>query len=71
MPQTIETEQGPRALAFDGEHVWVTLYGAQTVAKYRLDGTNVANFAAEEYPRALAFDGEHMWVGNSCREHSS
>ena len=54
-------------MAFDGEHVWVTLYGARTIAKYELDGTNAANFAADEYPRALAFDGKHMWVGNSAK----
>ena len=66
VPQVIETEQGPRSLAFDGEHVWTTLYGVQTVAKYTLDGRNVGNFKAGKYPRALAFDGKHMWVGNSA-----
>ena len=65
IPQTIETEQGPRSFAFDGEYVWVTLYGAQTIAKYSVDGQNVANYKAGAYPRALAFDGENMWVGNS------
>ena len=65
IPQTIETEQGPRSFAFDGEYVWVTLYGAQTIAKYGVDGQNVANYKAGAYPRALAFDGENMWVGNS------
>ena len=64
-PQTIATEQGPRALAFDGTHLWVTLYGVQTVAKYTLDGENVGNYKAGAFPRALAFDGTHMWVGNS------
>ena len=51
-------------MAFDGEHVWVTLYGVETVAKFRLDGRNVGNFRAGGLPRALAFDGQHIWVGN-------
>ena len=66
VPQIIETVQGPRALAFDGEHVWVVFFGAETVAKYSVDGRNIASFSTDSYPRALAFDGEHMWVGKSA-----
>ena len=63
--ETFETEQGPRSLVFDGEHMWVTIFGEQTVDKYSHEGENLGTFKAGPFPRALAFDGESIWVANS------
>ena len=62
---TFDTEQGPRSFAFDGEHLWVTLYGVQNVSKFDLQGRNKGTFKAGKYPRALAYDNKNIWVGNS------
>ena len=55
VPQTIETIQGPRALAFDGEHVWVVFFGAETVAKYSVDGRNIASFSTDSLSTRAGF----------------
>lgn len=68
MPQTIETEQGPRALAFDGEHLWVGNSAENSVLRLSLDGEVVDTVSIgtpDRSPAALLFDGESIWVAAS------
>ncbi|MCX8251687.1 MAG: hypothetical protein OTJ98_07510, partial [Dehalococcoidia bacterium] len=64
----IETFGGirtPGDLAFDGENVWVTMVGENTVSKLDSDGQIIATYPVGMTPRPIAFDGEFMWVGNN------
>jgi hypothetical protein len=54
----------PDQLAFDGEHIWVTNWGPDTVTKIRAsDGTIIGVYPAGSNPNPIAFDGYHIWVG--------
>jgi outer membrane protein assembly factor BamB len=56
---------GPRRVAFDGTHIWVTNFSANSVSKLRAsDGFVVANYPAGSGPVSIAFDGAFIWVGN-------
>jgi glutamine cyclotransferase len=56
---------GPRRVAFDGTHIWVTNSSANMVSKLRAsDGFVVANYPAGSGPVSIAFDGAFIWVGN-------
>ncbi len=55
----------PSRLAFDGTHIWVTNFNANTVSKLRAsDGFVVGNYPAGSGPASIAFDGAFIWVGN-------
>ena len=56
--------EGPRAMMFDGDHIWATHLADSTVSKWSLDGTLVGTYSAGNRPRSLAFDGENVWVAN-------
>ncbi len=54
----------PDQLAFDGEHMWVTNWGPDTVTKFRAgDGAIIGVYPAGSNPNPIAFDGYHIWVG--------
>jgi outer membrane protein assembly factor BamB len=56
---------GPARLAFDGTHIWVTNFSANTVTKLRAsDGFVVGNYPGGSGPASIAFDGAFIWVGN-------
>ncbi|MFC1957399.1 hypothetical protein ACFLX0_01075 [Chloroflexota bacterium] len=53
----------PRALAFDGENIWVATTGDSNVRKLDVsDGTVLGTYAVGENPYDLLFDGENIWV---------
>jgi hypothetical protein len=59
----------PRGIAFDGDHIWVTNYGGNSVTELNAsDGSLVRTLSAGYYgfsgPIGVAFDGSHIWVTN-------
>jgi len=55
----------PRAMAFDGLHVWVASNWSGTLTKIRAaDGAVVDNYSLSIYPCALTLDGLNMWVAD-------
>jgi hypothetical protein len=63
--ETIETEDGPSALAFDGDHIWVSQYNHDYLLKIRAsDGYEEASFSAYgmSLPVDLVFDGLRVWA---------
>lgn len=67
----LKLDLAPRALAFDGEHVWVasSLERGDTLAKIRAsDGEVIRIIPFDGRPAALAFDGEHIWVANASND---
>ena len=57
---TFPTERGPRALAFDGQSMWVANSLNNSVSKFALDGTPLTSIPVGAYPSALAFDGQSI-----------
>ena len=55
----------PRALTFDGDHIWIANLGDDSVSKMSLDGTVIDTYGVGSQPQALAFDGESIWVGTN------
>jgi TolB protein len=63
---TYPVGDGPLALAFDGEHIWVAQGGDDTVMKLRAsDGVVLSTHRVGAGPVALAFDGSSIWVANA------
>ena len=65
---TFQAGLTPRALAFDGETMWVANAGDSSVTRLTIDGEVLANFAVGGgfvSPSALLFDGEYMWLAAS------
>ena len=58
----------PRDLIFDGQHLWVSNMGSDSVSKLALDGELVGEFPAGSLPQALAFDGQDLWVTTAIGE---
>jgi hypothetical protein len=56
----------PDQMVFDGEHIWVTIYGDNKVAKIRAsDGAVIGTYDSVcGHPNALAFDGTFIWVAS-------
>ena len=55
----------PRAMVFDGFHIWVVNEGDNTVTKLRAwDGAVIGTYPTGNSPRAIVFDGAHVWVAN-------
>ncbi len=64
-PATVAVGSGPRGVAFDGTHVWVTATWADQV--WKIDPTTnsvVTAVGVGDGPIGIAFDGSHMWVAN-------
>jgi hypothetical protein len=60
---------GPRGVAFDGTHIWVTNYGGRSVTEFNAsDGSWVRTLSGDSYrlhgPQGVAFDGTNLWVAN-------
>ena len=55
---------GAIAVAFDGENIWVTGYGADTVTKMSKGGNVLAVYKVGGNPIGVAFDGASIWVAN-------
>ena len=56
----------PNDVAFDGQNIWVTNGGDDTVTKLRpSDGTVLGTFNVGSQPYGIAFDGANIWVVNS------
>jgi hypothetical protein len=65
LPPQFAVGASPHGLAFDGENVWVTNSGSDTVTKLRAsDGALVGTFEVGTYPMGIAFDGSFIWVAN-------
>jgi DNA-binding beta-propeller fold protein YncE len=56
--------QGPTALAFDGENVWVASNWINMVIMLNTDGEILKEITVGEWPSGLVFDGESIWVSN-------
>ena len=63
--QTIPGIHSPRAITYDGEHIWVANIGKDTVTKMTADGHIAGSYSVGSGPKALEFDGEHIWVANN------
>jgi len=56
---------GPRAVAFDGTHIWAANGFSASVTKLRAsDGAVVGTFPCGNLPWGIAFDGTNIWVAN-------
>ena len=56
---------GPRAVAFDGTHIWAANGFSASVTKLRAsDGAVVGTFPRGNLPWGIAFDGANIWVAN-------
>jgi hypothetical protein len=68
---TLGTAQGiPNSghwgMAFDGEHVWVTNSGANSVTKIRAGDKNVVGtYPTGQTPQGVIYDGMYIWVANN------
>ena len=59
---TLHTPSQPNDMAFDGEHIWMSNRGNNTVMKIRAsDGQFQASYPVTS-PGSLAFDGQRIWV---------
>ena len=64
--QDFPVGNSPWGIAFDGEDIWVTNNGDNTVTELRAsDGANLGTFAVGTSPMGIAFDGANMWVVNN------
>ena len=63
--RSYSTLSRPRALTFDGDHIWIANLGDDSVSKMSLDGTVIDTHGVGPQPQALAFDGESIWVGTN------
>jgi YVTN family beta-propeller protein len=62
----------PRGLCFDGNFIWVTLFGDNKVAKVNATtGAIVASVSVGTGPIAVCFDGTDIWVANSTSNNVS
>lgn len=53
-------------LAFDGEHMWVTIYGTGKVVKIRAsDMAVIGSYDVGPGPNPIIFDGDEIWVASS------
>ena len=71
---TYPVGRSPRALAFDGQAVWVANASSDTVARLRANrcestpdscGEVLGTYAVDTLPVALAFDGQSLWVASA------
>ncbi len=52
-------------LAFDGEHMWVTVWAEDKVVKIRAsDMAIIGSYPAGSRPNPIIFDGDEIWVGS-------
>jgi hypothetical protein len=61
--------EGPSALAFDGQHIWVVNNEGLSVTELNAsDGSFVRNLSGGSYnfnaPFSIAFDGQHIWISD-------
>jgi len=57
---------GAAGVTFDGESIWVSNQGDDTVTTLRAgNGAVLGTFAVGDAPRELAFDGSYVWGVNS------
>ena len=62
---TFSVESDPQFIAFDGDHMWVTNEGTNTVTKLRNCGAALlGTFPVGSAPVGIAFDGAYVWVNN-------
>jgi hypothetical protein len=59
----------PRAIAFDGTHLWVPNYSGNSITEFNAsDGSWVRTLSGAPYgfnsPDGILFDGTHVWVAN-------
>jgi DNA-binding beta-propeller fold protein YncE len=57
----------PRAIAFDGSHIWVADYGNNSVTELDASTGTLVQVLSRGYgfePAAMAVDGPHIWVAD-------
>jgi YVTN family beta-propeller protein len=65
VPTTFPVGAGPDAAAFDGEHIWVTNNGSNSVTELQAStGAIIGTFSVGIGPNDVAFDGANVWVTN-------
>jgi DNA-binding beta-propeller fold protein YncE len=53
-------------VVFDGNNIWVTNEGGNSVTKLRsLDGAPLGTFPVGPGPTGIAFDGANVWIANT------
>ena len=63
---TVTVGDGPRGVAFDGTHIWVTNYNDDTVSKIvAATGAVADTIGVGDGPIGVAFDGTHIWTANN------
>ena len=64
--RTIPVGSRPNGVSSDGNHVWVTNYGADTVSEIEASsGTVIRTIHVGSAPGGVSSDGTHVWVANS------
>jgi DNA-binding beta-propeller fold protein YncE len=62
---TFPVGDGPFELAFDGIHIFVSLFNTDRVGELRAsDGTRKQSIRGSDGPQGLVFDGTNLWVAN-------
>jgi hypothetical protein len=65
---TYPTNATPQGVAFDGNNVWVSETGNNTVSMFAIDDSGyTGNSASFSGPAGLAFDGASMWVTGGAK----
>ena len=60
---------GPNAILFDGENIWVTSDIRNKLTKLRAsDGATLFVRDVGDIPRGLAFDGVDVWVSSQLED---
>ena len=58
---------GCNQFAFDGEHMWVTVWGTGKVVKIRAsDMAVIGSYDVVPNPNPIIFDGDEIWVGSGA-----
>jgi DNA-binding beta-propeller fold protein YncE len=79
-PTTYLVGDEPRALAFDGEALWVANFFDNSLTKLAAAvcgptpdacGQNLGTFPVDDLPVALAFDAQRLWVASSLEQSLS
>lgn len=61
----VTAQNNPNWVAFDGNNIWVTNYGSNSVSKIdAATGTYLASYSVGAGPRGVIFDGTFIWVAN-------
>ena len=61
---TWNTGGGARGITYGGGHIWVTNSLDDTLSKFTLEGSRVADYITGTLPGDVVYDGQGIWVAN-------